>query len=139
MRDIEAFLREAMHDAEMTGINAVNCRRLVHGFGSVELQGDDKDDWGHSVEVATQTDGTGDLEVAVERRRRRRKKGTGGGGEGGGDAEAPIEKMLRLSRASKLKLDSDGRMLPPRITARTILQLFIEKASAALLMRTDDD
>jgi hypothetical protein len=65
-------------------------------------------------EVETQTDDSMFMrDDTGNQGQRRRKKLSHGGGDG--ERESPIERMLRLSRHNKLKLEGEGRIVPPRI------------------------
>ena len=128
VRDIEVFLKEAMEGAELTEVNATNCHRLIHLWGEVENPGVAGPSGYMTIvrpelsEATTQTDGTGELERAIEERRQRLAVRAGAVGH----ADSPMERMLALSRSGQRA----GRW-PPRVTARTILQIYLEKQGSA--------
>ena len=126
--DIEEFLATALHDAEITGRAADYLRRLVRTVGQVDFG----DDANHAA-IATQTEDSlmeGLIAGGRRKSRGRRKRASSSGGGGDGDGEPPVERMLRLSRQKKLKNEmGDGRVLPPRIASRTVMQLMLDKAS----------
>lgn len=83
---------------------------------------------GDCAEMSTQTDSDlFDSAPADEggKKPRKNRRGSGGGYQG----EPPIERMLRLSRIGRLKLEGDGRVLPPRIASRMVMQLMLDKGT----------
>ena len=128
VRDIEVFLAEAMQGAEVTEVNATNCHRLIHLWGEVDNPGVAGPSGYVTIvrpelsDATTQTDGTGELEQAIEDRRRRLAVRAGAVGH----ADSPMERMLALSRSGQR-----ASRLPPRVTARTILQIYLEKQGSA--------
>ena len=123
--DLEAFLKTALTDAELTGRAAEYLRRLVRTVGAV--------DFGRTGDVRSVDTQTGEdlLQPSEDQKKRRKsKRGSKDEGKEEGPGESPIERMLRLSRAGKLKLEGENaRLLPPRIASRTVMQLMLDKAT----------
>lgn len=134
--DINEFLRGAASDAEITGRAADHLRRMVRTVGAVDYDAlSAKSDKTREAEVQTEDYLEGNPNVVRKKQRRRsvRRGSLSGSGpqDGAVDAEPPMERLLRLSRMGKLRLEGgvDSKILPPRIASRTVMQLMLDKAS----------
>ena len=132
--DINEFLRGAASDAEITGRAADHLRRMVRTVGAVDYDAlSAKSDKTREAEVQTEDYLEGNPNVVRKKQRRRsvRRGSLSGSGpqDGAVDAEPPMERLLRLSRMGKLRLEGgvDSKILPPRIASRTDV-LMLDKA-----------